>query len=503
MRNVISSFLYKEKSEKFFSLALMAVIALGILYRTRHFFAGRSLWLDEAMIALDILQLSFWELTQQPLPYEQGAPIGFLFFVKATTLLLGDSEYAFRLYSFLTSCASLFLIAILAKRYLNKTGALFAVALFASSPSLIYFSAETKQYMGDVVATLLILVLFNRQYEKVFSRHKIIFFSIINITILWFSHPVVFVVAAVSLILVLYYFRQRDKEALIFAILNLVLSGISASLLYWFHLRPLSGNTFLRSFWEPAFVPIPPTLQWFVRFWEGIFRYPIELDANPTILFFLFLGGIAFLWYKKWQPGLALFLVLIITFLAGVAQKYPLANRMLLFSIPIFFLFFGAGLDALNSLLKPSKILSFLATLLLAVYILYFPVSTSFSELQKPRYREHIRPSIRYLKNNLREDDTIYIYYFAEPAFLFYVPKYHLENSSYILGSGHQEQPNDYLVEIDELEGRVWFIFSHVYENSSVNERKFIVNYLNQTASKEQEFWVPGTSVWLYLYELD
>jgi len=160
-------------------------------------------------------------------------------------------------------------------------------------------------------------------------------------------------------------------------------------------------------------------------------------------------------------------------------------------------------LDALNSLLKPSKILSFLATLLLAVYILYFPVSTSFSELQKPRYREHIRPSIRYLKNNLREDDTIYIYYFAEPAFLFYVPKYHLENSSYILGSGHQEQPNDYLVEIDELEGRVWFIFSHVYENSSVNERKFIVNYLNQTASKEQEFWVPGTSVWLYLYELD
>ncbi|MBC8334111.1 MAG: hypothetical protein H8E29_02500 [Anaerolineales bacterium] len=498
---MISSFLQKEKAEKFFVLALMAVIALGILFRARHYLAGRSLWLDEAMIALDIIQLSFWELTQQPLPYQQGAPIGFLFFVKTTTLFFGDSEYAFRLYSLLTSCASLFLIAILAKRYLNKAGTIFSVALFASSSTLIYYSAETKQYMGDVAASLFLLVLLSSQLMKSFSSREIIFFTFTNIMILWFSHSVVFTVAAVGIVLALHYLKQRDKKALSYAIINLSLSGISASLLYWFHLRPLSASDFLRSFWEDAFVPIPPTIQWFGKFWASILQNPLGLDGHSIILFLLLLGGIVFLWRTKWQVALALLLTMAFTFVAGLIQKYPLAERMMLFSVPIFLLFFGAGLDKLSSLIK-SKNLSFGITLLLAAYILYSPVSSSFEKLKAPLYREHIRPSMGYIKDHFKEDDTIYVYYFAEPAFLFYLPKYHLENSPYILGGNHQGQPNDFLNEIDELDGRVWFIFSHVHENASINEEDFIVNYLNKRGALDREFRVPGTSVSLYLYEL-
>jgi len=130
MKKKVSSFLSHNK-------ILSILIVLGIFFRARHYFAGRSLWLDEAMLALDVLDLSFKELTQQPLPYQQGAPIGFLFSVKVTTILFGDSEYVFRLYSFGVSLLALFLMAFLARRYLGKMGMLFTLALFVSNPHLI------------------------------------------------------------------------------------------------------------------------------------------------------------------------------------------------------------------------------------------------------------------------------------------------------------------------------------------------------------------------------
>lgn len=107
------AFQQKERFEQVFLFAMAFLLILGLLFRTRHFLTGRSLWYDEAMLAFNIQHLSFGELTRQPLLFEQGAPIG-LFFLKATVLLLGDSEYSFRLFSFLTGVASLGIFAFFA-----------------------------------------------------------------------------------------------------------------------------------------------------------------------------------------------------------------------------------------------------------------------------------------------------------------------------------------------------------------------------------------------------
>ncbi len=536
MKKNLASFLSKNKSEKIFSLIFLFLIILGTLFRARHFFAGRSLWLDEAMLALNILDLSFGELTQQPLPYEQGAPIGFLFFVKATTLLLGDSEYAFRLYSFIASLAALFLMAFLARKYLGKTGALFALALFASNIHLVYYSAETKQYMGDVAVALFLLFLLSRQLEREFSRREFALFSFLSVTLLWFSHPAVFLVAPVGIVLAFHYARLKNQEAFSFALFNLAISGTSWILLYFLHLRPLSANAFLRSFWQDAFIPFPPTLYWAKLYWNGILQHPLGLEAQPVIIFLIFLGGVLFFWQKHRLFASSLFLTFFLLFLAGVLQKYPPTERMLLFATPIFFLIFGAGLDALYSLLnseklgfffrkilhkksktsltsneskKPLKKPSFFGSpvssslvFILAFFLLYTPFSISLDRFQTPLYREHIRPSLAYINEHLREDDLIYIYYYVEPAFLFYLPKYHLEEANYFIGGEHQENPESYLTEIDQLEkGRIWFLFTHVRENASINEEHFIVDHLDQIAEKKREYRAPGTSVSLYLYE--
>ena len=57
---------------------------------------------------------------------------------------------------------------------------------------------------------------------------------------------------------------------------------------------------------------------------------------------------------------------------------------------------------------------------------------------------------------------------------------------------------------MDALRGhdRVWFLFSHVYENGDFNERDFILNYLDSIGDLQREYRVPGTSVYLYLYDL-
>jgi hypothetical protein len=60
-----------------FSLLPLIIIALGIILRLREYIANRSLWVDEALLALNIIKRPFLELLK-PLSDSQHAPIGFL-----------------------------------------------------------------------------------------------------------------------------------------------------------------------------------------------------------------------------------------------------------------------------------------------------------------------------------------------------------------------------------------------------------------------------------------
>jgi hypothetical protein len=141
----------------------------------------------------------------------------------------------------------------------------------------------------------------------------------------------------------------------------------------------------------------------------------------------------------------------------------------------------------------------------LAGYLIYGPFVTSMQNLVEPKYFEHIRPSMETLRDAWKDSDMLFVSSGALPAFRFYAPFYGLENISYEFGKREDyKDPQNILSQLDSLKGqpRAWILLSHVYEKGDFNEKDFIANYLDQTGQKKREFRVPGTSVFLYLYDL-
>src|SRR5262245_10713783 len=136
--------------------AIFALVVFGIALRIVPLLSDRCLWIDEAMLALNLVERTPRQLLQ-PLDWNQGAPAGFLLAVKASIMVFGTDEWAFRLVPFVGSVLGLFGFAWIARRLLPAPAAVMAVALVALSPFLISYAAECKQYATDAALTVGIL----------------------------------------------------------------------------------------------------------------------------------------------------------------------------------------------------------------------------------------------------------------------------------------------------------------------------------------------------------
>jgi len=457
------------------------------------------------MLALNILHRSFTGLVDQPMEYGQSSPIGYVFSVKVFTLLLGDSEYALRLYSLIVGCGALLLMALFSKRYLYKTGTLVSIALFAAGPHLVYYSAEVKQYIGDVAVSLIFMMIAFKLIDEQATFNRFLLFGGIGAILLWFAHPAVFSAAGVGATLLLHYGLSKDRKKLSWALLCGVMWGISLITFYLVHLRHLASSELLLGFWQEGFMPLPPWkhLDWLAQVWQSLLHDPLGTGVNPVFALIIFAFGIYFLFRRDWRLGAMICLPLVFALLASGLHKYSLIGRLLLFTTPIFILALGAGIDGLGLLFK-QRYLSLGIQLIGALFLLYMPFQISYEEFITPRYREHIKPFMEYLRDHRKADDLIYVYYNAGPAFRFYAPKYGLDSNEYMIGADRSVNPQAPFDEIDTLVGhkRVWIIFSHVYERSGFNEKDFILERLDQAGKKEREYRVPETSVFLYLYNL-
>jgi len=188
------------------------ILLAGFLLRLRQYLTGRSLWLDEAMLALNIVNRRFGDLFK-PLDYDQGAPIGFMLVEKIFSLIFGTNEFSLRLFPLMVGLGSLWMFYLLLKHFTHDAGLWIGLALFAFNPRLIYYSSEVKQYIVDVAMTILLLLIAMPLFQQP-SRKRFATLTLIGLLALWFSHPSLFILAGIGLSLSRFYFQKRDYKNL-------------------------------------------------------------------------------------------------------------------------------------------------------------------------------------------------------------------------------------------------------------------------------------------------
>ncbi len=489
------------------SLPITVLLILGAALRLRQYLTGRSLWLDEAMLALNIVNRDLAGMFQ-PLDMNQGAPVGYLLVVKLFNILLGRNELVLRLFPFLAGLASLWLFALLLKGTTrNQAGLLITLAAFAVNPQLVYYASESKQYMVDVAVALASLLLALPVFRPRPNNRDFVVLGAAGILGMWFSHPALFVLAGIGLTLFIQALGRRDFKSLRPIILTGSAWAVNFAALYLINLRQLQGNSFFKEYWAGAFPPSPPwsDLGWYVDFLRESVHQQFDIPyAFPVVCLCLVAGWYA-LWRERHPLALTIGLTSLFTFLAAVFKLYPVQGRLALFLLPLGILLLGKAVDLVHTAFSGNRIAGNFVTIALGLLILAQPFITSAQYFITPKYYEHIRPYMDYLSAMRKADDAFFVTYWAEPAFRFYAPFYKLKDVQYATSQREDySKPEQLAARIDPLIGkkRVWVLFSHVYEQDGFNEMDFMLAHLDEVGKQVRQLRIPDTSVFLYLYDL-
>ncbi|HZL34412.1 MAG TPA: hypothetical protein VFC78_03820 [Tepidisphaeraceae bacterium] len=385
-------------------VALIAVVLAGAMCRIAQYAARTSFWGDESFIILNITDHTCRELLG-PLDHGQAAPPAFLWIERAAALSLGVNEYSLRLYPLLCGLIALPLFARLSWRLGCGLPAVLGTAFFAFADKLISFSAELKQYSGDVLAAVVLLLI--ATCPKSSPLRKLAWAAGFTAVAVWFTHTSAIVFGSVAIVLFAQCWRRGYRQALPAMAVGLV-PVISFAALYLLSIRH-EHTSWMHEGWKddfpdwshPAHVPI-----WLGRhiYQVGDFAYR---SWSPLILLMAELG-IAGLWRARRFDLLGMLLLPAgLTLLAAFAGQFPFnGSRVTLFLLPPLFLLCAAGMQFVRDIL-PNSIRR-------AWWILPAPLAAwglifGAYHLVFPRLHTYIRPVVAYVRAHRQPGEAIYL----------------------------------------------------------------------------------------------
>ncbi|MCG9479547.1 MAG: DUF4214 domain-containing protein [Actinomycetia bacterium] len=414
------------------------LLFLGIAIILREYIGGRSLWVDEAMLALN-MDRSFMDLAR-PLDYNQTAPLLFLFLSKFFTLLFGISDYSLRITPLLFGLGSLYLFFLISKRLFKPLPAAISMLLFITSYRLIYYANEFKHYSADVFFSLLFLYFFLLIKENGFDLRNWIVITIVGLVAIWFSFSAIIIVMLFAAVSLTWLIKQREKRGLIFFAASTVLWGLN--ILAEYVLVYLGNPNFsfepLHDYWRGGFMPFPPTniqdLFWLPKTIKDFFiyitntdtiltgRFPVIIDiyAYVFIAFFL-LGTIFLIKHKKIHVSVYGWGVILLALIASAAGVIPFGDRLVLYLVPLVLLVCAYGIYLTYGWVKKAR--KSLAIIFLVV-LFFLPSIPKAYHLVEPTYKVELKSVINYYLENRKEEDKIYVYIdqdtYYPPQFYFY-----------------------------------------------------------------------------------
>ena len=470
---------------------LIALVGVGIFLRVFHFLDNRSLWIDEIYLGTSLIKMNFSELLAPYLDYEQKAPVGFLWLVRACVLLFGKNEMALRLVPLVSGIASLFLFLPVARYFLKPMGVVVALGILALAPPLVYHAVEIKQYGVELFAAILVLYLYTR-YHKRSDYASLLLWGISGAIILWFSYTSIFLLAGMAGGIGLYYLLKKDWPALFRSLIPSVLWLVSFAINYFLFTYKHAGSEWLLIWFRTydGFMPFPPTsaadLGWFVQKLFSTLHYPLgvswyslhfEYNALLRILLRMALLPILFLafgLYGFFKYDKKVFLVLLLPvglhLLASGLEMYPFFDRLTVYLAPLLILIIARGCEQVVGLLPVRQ--RFWRYVLPAL-LLVGPLFNSLRQVINPALfgdykKSYQREALLYINERYKPGDTVYVYWNNFPAYNFYKNAYGLKFDA-ILGKdvravsgSYEEYFNNLRPDFEALAGkkRVWVIYN-------------------------------------------
>ena len=495
------------------------VVGLGWLFRLRAYVFNRSFWLDEAMLANNVIYLSLEDLATKPLMHKQVAPTGFLVVTKLLASWIGDSEIVLRLVPFAAGMGLVLAACWLSfEAFDNSLPRLVFVGLVSFSQILIYYSGEFKQYILDVGFVMLMLAfgLFIYRLQTGTEvrttpssrvRLHIALFGAAGAVGIWFSQPLAFFLFAVGVSLFSQAVRQKKKGDLILLIGIGVGWAACFSLSLLLALRNVTANQSLFEIWAAGSAPIPiknlSDVKWysdtvlaavFLAFQErtvvGIVGQPGWYSlANIILTIICALGGWRLV--MRNQPlSFMLFLSSTACLLTSALEYYPLRGRLLLFTVPIIFLLVSYSVDAVAN--QRLRFASYLLSLCL-LGSAFLPTIKTFIE---PAVVADIRGVMRYMEEKrIPGEERVAVSQWSLPSYLYYAPRLGLNDMKLYTVIGENNDAEKFLQTVcaSPDPGRIWLVFSL----QMVETQRFL-DRLQATTSPLDQLEREGAGVYLF-----
>jgi hypothetical protein len=409
------------------------VLAIGTALRAVLYFSRPSLLMDEVRLSLNIAARP-WTGLLRPLDYDQTAPPLFLWAQKLATVLGGVNEYALRAIPLLASVALLPLLYTLARKVLNGRGAVLAVAVASFSPLFLQYTRQVKPYCIDVVAALCLTIWALDWARAPQDRRQARRLLIAGIVAVWLSTAAIFVLIGIGFALALASRSGGPSARTLVPIVGAWLTSFAAAYVWIYH--PAAVNPYMQQFWSASLVRAGKTGAWW-RLWHaareivwqtfigGTTEPPLkpldDLLVSVGTLAFLLLGGVGLRRLVRsaglvgcallFAPGLAVLG-------ASLAGQYPLAARLLLFTVPTLIIAVAAGWLAVVGVVPPARQAPIAAVAGACLLAPAWPLDLAL--VTHPTAYEHVRAAVQEFNRRSGPGDAIYVFAASVPAWTFY-----------------------------------------------------------------------------------
>ncbi|MGA9379700.1 MAG: glycosyltransferase family 39 protein [Phormidium sp.] len=504
----MSNLPHKENFSVFLKYSALLIIIFGILIRVAQYLSNRALWGDEASLALNIVNRSYLELLQ-PLDRNQAAPPGFLWSEKLFTQLLGNNEYSLRLFPLISGIVSLIAVYKLGKWAGSAIALPMALILFACLRYTLYYATEVKQYSSDVMISLLLCLLLIPLREQMLNIRRVLLIGIWGGVAIWFSHPVIFVLAGIESANLILTSAQQRKAILINRLPAYFIWLISFGFMYFLTIARVMENNSLQSAWGDEYPKTVFDVMWLLDSFGRFFYRPLGFSTIfDGIAILAFVIGCGFFIKNKPSKFLILMFPVFVTLAASYLHKYPFRGRLILFLVPFFILVIAEGIAFLITKFNHSKRHKYfvITGITLACLLIVPSLVRAGTFVFYPETKHEIRPVIEYIKTHQKSEDGIYIGD-GGPAdqFEYYAGKYGYSQSDYARGylselvnaerfseEGWQKFKN----QSSQLQNkqRVWFVFSGLNKKKEV----LVQPHLDRIGKQVDYFSQPGAFTYLY-----